>query len=123
MDGLVVTNTYDSLLRRQNLATASAAAGVLTATAYGYDAASRLESVSDGTNSAVYTYVANSPLVGNIAFEHNGQTVMTTSKMYDYLNRLTAIQSMAGSTPVASFNYNYNSANQRTTVTNVDGCY
>jgi RHS repeat-associated protein len=96
---------------------------VLTATAYGYDAASRLQSVSDGTNAAVYTYIANSPLVGNIGFEHNGQTVMTTSKTDDYLNRLTAIRSAVGSTPVASFNYNYNTANQRTTVTNVDGSY
>jgi len=45
----------------------------------------------DWTNTAVYSYLANSPLVGNIGFQHNGQTVMTTSKTYDYLNRLTAI--------------------------------
>jgi len=62
----------------------------------------------DWTNTAVYSYLANSPLVGNIGFQHNGQTVMTTTKNYDYLNRLTAIhQRDAGpnQNPVASFDY------------------
>ncbi|MDR3411032.1 MAG: hypothetical protein P4L87_08845 [Formivibrio sp.] len=45
---------------------------------------------------------------------------MTTTKQYDFLDRLTAIQSTAGAAPVASFNYQYNSANQRTQVTNAD---
>ena len=122
LNGLTVTNTYDALLRRQNLAVDSSA-GVLASTIYGYDAASRLATVGDGTNTAVYTYLANSPLVGNIGFQHNGQTVMTTTKSYDYLNRLTAISSAAGSSPMASFNYNYNLANQRTASTNVDNSY
>jgi len=91
--------------------------------ASGYDITSRLATVGDGTNAAVYTYLANSALVGNIGFQHNGQTVMTTTKSYDYLNRLTAISSAAGSSPMASFNYNYNLANQRTASTNVDNSY
>jgi len=94
--------------------------------ASGYDITSRLATVGDGTNTAVYTYLANSPLVSNIGFQHNGQTVMTTSKTYDYLNRLTAIhQRDAGPNlnPVASFDYNYNLANQRTAATNVDNSY
>lgn len=79
-------------------------------------------------NTAVYAYLANSPLVGNIAFQHNGQTVMTTTKTYDYLNRLTAIQSQRDAgpnygNPVASFNYNYNLANQRTAATNADNSH
>jgi hypothetical protein len=34
----------------------------------------------DWTNTAVYSYLANSRLVGNIGFQHKGQTVMTTGK-------------------------------------------
>jgi len=125
LDGLSVTNGYDNLLRRTTLAALSANSQLLS-TAYGYNAASRLSTVSDGTNSAAYTYVANSPLLGNIVFQHNGQTVMTTTKAYDNLNRLTSISSIGGASsasPISSFNYNYNFANQRGTVTNADNSY
>ena len=47
---------------------------------------------------------------------------MTTSNKYDYLNRLTSVSSTgaaSGAVP-ASFNYAYNSANQRTRSTLVD---
>jgi RHS repeat-associated protein len=88
--------------------------------AYGYDAASRLLTVTGGTGAATYSYLANSPLVGQITFANTGQTVMTTAKHYDFLNRLSSIQSSVEVAPVASFNYQYNSANQRTQVTNAD---
>lgn len=125
LDGLSVANGYDALLRRTNVSLLDSSASVLTATAYGYDADSRLATVSDGTNTAAYSYVANSPLVGQIVFTNNGTLRMTTTKQYDYLNRLTQISSTpngSGATPV-SFNYNYNTANQRTAATNTDNCY
>jgi len=51
---------------------------------YGYDNASRLQTVSDGNNnSAAYTYLVNSPLVSQIAFKQSGNTRMTTTKSYD----------------------------------------
>ena len=56
----------------------------------------------------------------NIVFQQNGATRMTTTKAYDNLNRLTSIRSGAGVSPVASFSYAYNSANQRSSVTNAD---
>jgi RHS repeat-associated protein len=120
LNGLSVTNAYDNLLRRTAVALASQSA---TLTQYGYDAASRLQTVSSGTSSATYTYLANSPLVSQITFASNGVTRMTTTKSYDNLNRLTAIQSAAGVSPVASFNYANNTANQRTSVTNTDNSY
>ena len=84
----------------------------------------RLSTVNDGNgDTANYNYLANSPLVGQIAFANSGTTRMTTTKQYDYLNRLTAIQSSAGTSPTASFNYAYNSANQRTQATCVDNSY
>jgi len=72
--------------------------------------------VSDGTNSASYGYLANSPLVSQIAFTNNGAQRLVTTKSYDNVNRLTA----SVSSSVASFGYAYNSANQRTSITNLD---
>jgi RHS repeat-associated protein len=123
LDGVSVTNGYDALLRRTNL-TALAGGIRLSSANYGYDTVSRLQTVSDGTNSASYGYVENSPLVGNIVFQRNGQIVMTTIKQYDYLNRLTSIGSSRSQfLPVNSFAYNYNLAGQRTSVTNNDNTY
>jgi len=80
-------------------------------------------SVTDNTGgtpySAGYSYIANSPLVSQITFKQGATTRMTTSKSYDYLNRLTSISSAAAG-GTNSFACSYNSANQRTGVTNVD---
>ena len=46
---------------------------------------------------------------------------MTTTKQYDYLNRLKGISSSSSSS--SSFSYAYNQANQRTQVTNTDTSY
>ena len=82
----------------------------------------RRPAVSDGVNSATYSYLANSPLVQNIVFQQNGSTRMTTTKQDDNLNRLQSISSVPNSqlqSPISN-SYAYNDANQRTAVTNVD---
>jgi len=122
LDGLSITNIYDSLLRRTNVSVKNGTI-VLTGTGYSYDNASRFLSVTDGTNSATYSYAANSPLVGQIEFKNNGTTRMTTTKQYDALNRLSTINSQPSSDTAVSFAYDYNSANQRTRVTLADGSY
>ncbi|MGA2540510.1 MAG: RHS repeat-associated core domain-containing protein [Verrucomicrobiota bacterium] len=48
---------------------------------------------------------------------------MTTSNTYDYLNRLAAISSVSSGSSVVNYQYQYNSANQRTAVTDVDNTY
>jgi hypothetical protein len=57
-------------------------------------------------------------LIGQITFKRGGTTEMTTTKQYDYLNRLTSISSTGGAiaTSPISFNYTYNNANERTMV-------
>jgi RHS repeat-associated protein len=119
---LSFTDIYDSLLRRTNVSVKNGTA-VMAGTFYGYDNASRLATVTDGTNSATYTYVANSPLVGQIEFKNNGTTRMTTTKSYDKLNRLTSIANVPSADSTVSFAYDYNNANQRTRVTQADGSY
>ncbi len=122
LNGLNVTNGCDQCLRRTNLPLLSPSSQLLTSTAHAYDPASRLLTVGDGANRGTYDNLDNSPLVAQIAFATNGTTVRTTTKAYDYLNRLTNIASSSSSFSSA-FAYQYNSANQRTSVTNVDGSY
>jgi RHS repeat-associated protein len=124
LNGLTVSNTYDGLLRRSDLSSFNDVT-LLTHVTYGFDVASRLLSVSDGTNNATYSYLANSHLMSNIVFQQNTTTRMTTTKSYDNLGRLTSIGSVPSGIGVApvSFEYQYNLANQRTAVTNADGSY
>ena len=105
----------NQFLRRTNLT--AAAASVLSRTTYGYDSTSRLATVNDGTNdTATYSHLANSPLVGQIVLANNGLTRMTTSRTYDFLNRLTQVSSAPSGAgqAVLSAGYNNNPANQRT---------
>jgi len=102
LNGLNVTNSYDQYLRRTNL-TANATAGILVQAVYGYDGASRLQTVNGGNNdTATYSYLANSSLVGQISYANNGATRMTTSKQYDFLNRMTQISSLPGAAGLAT---------------------
>ena len=119
LGGLSVSNVYDALLRRTTNGLWKGSL-CLTQTRYTYDAASRLRSLSDGASSATYSYLANSPLVGQIGLTNDGALRMTTTKSYDMLNRLTNIVSAPTASPAVSFKYGYNSANQRTGVTNAD---
>ena len=113
----IITNTYDSLLRRSSLASLGQSAS------YAYDNASRVQSVSDGTHSVTYTFLPNSAMVSNIVFQTSGVTKMTTTKNYDDLNRLTAISSQPSDGSPVSYNYTYNLANQRTQRMDADGSY
>ncbi len=113
-----MSSQFDTDLRRTNM-TLKNGSTTLNQAIYTYDAASRLVSVSDGTYVATNTYLAYSPLVGQIVFASNTVTRMTTSKQYDFLNRLNAISS----TPSNSFTYQYNSSNQRTMSQLADGSY
>ncbi len=121
-NGIVVSNRYDSLLRRTDVAVVIDGT-VVGSTSYGYDTAGRLSTVSHGTNNATYSYIANSPLIGQITFTNGMSLRMTTSKSYDYLNRLTLITNHvpAAGTESPAFAYVLNPANQRTNITHSDG--
>ena len=79
------------------------------------------ETVGDGNQTATYSYLANSPLVDQITFDQSGTNRMTSTKAYDYANRLTSMSHADGQSAVlASYAYGYNAANQRTNVTHAD---
>jgi len=82
-----------------------------------------LTNVTDGTYSAGYSYLANSPLISQITFRQSGSTKVTTTKQYDYLNRLLSISSSPSSSLPISYAYGYNDANQRARVALNDGSF
>src|SRR6266540_3497584 len=124
LGGLSVTNGYDTLLRRTALSALNSSTPLLQHS-FAFDSASRLTNVTDGTYSAAYAYLANSPLVSQITLKSNTTARMTTTKQYDYLNRLLSISSSPSSSsslPI-SYAYAYNDANQRTRVALNDGSF
>jgi RHS repeat-associated protein len=72
--------------------------------------------------SATYDYLANSPLVSQIAFSTDQTLKMTTSKQYDFLDRLTNIASILalGGSLASSSAYQYDLLDQRTRHTTAD---
>jgi YD repeat-containing protein len=123
LNGVAITNSYDQFLRRTNI-TAHCTSTALLQHSYAYDEASRLATVSDGTNSAAYGYLDDSMLVETITFAQNGTNRMVTTKSYDYLNRLTNIATVnAAMATLSSHGYRYNTASQRTSATLADGAY
>jgi RHS repeat-associated protein len=117
-----VTNTFDTLMRRTGFQ-AKAGSTVKASYTFGYDNASRLQGVSDGTNNANYTYLANSPLINQITLKSNTATRLTVTKSYDYLNRPLNISSAPSAASPLSFGYGMNDANQRVQVTLADGSF
>jgi RHS repeat-associated protein len=122
LDGISVTNGFDHLLRRTNLVVFNGTTQLLSRT-FAYAPGQGFATVSDGTNSASYSYLANSSLISQITFAQSGTTRMVTTKQYDFLNRLTNIVSTTNGAAISSFAYANNSANQRTSVTNFDATY
>ena len=84
---------------------------------------SGLQTVASGLDIAEYSYLANSALVEQIQFRHDGTTRMTRTNQYDALNRLTALGSVVAGGETVGFAYGYTPANQRQAVTNADGSY
>jgi len=123
LDGIALDYAQDSLNRPAGYAATMGSQTVASAS-YGYDTAGRLGTVTAGDDVFAYSYIQSSgSLVGGITAQHNGNPVMTTTKSYDGLNRLTAISQQVGSNVVSSHAYTYNQADQRTRATREDGAY
>jgi RHS repeat-associated protein len=119
LNGLTLDRTYDGYARLQTLSVPS----VYTA-GYDYDAASRLDTVTQGTRTAKYAYVPNSPLVESVTIKNNGTLRLTTTKGYDRLNRLGSIANTpSAATPAHTVGYDYNAANQRAKATREDATF
>jgi RHS repeat-associated protein len=122
LNGLSVDRGYDSLFRLGSVSALSASSA-LNQIGYAYDAASRMDTVTQGANSATYAYLANSPLIESVTFKQGAATRLVTSKAYDNLNRLSSVGNLPSVGTTRSFAYQYNGANQRVRATQHDGAY
>jgi RHS repeat-associated protein len=126
LDGLavVIDNAFpgspQSLLRRESLEVKNGGVAIAgTTRTYGYDTASRLESVTSAGYSVQYGYLPNSELVETSTFRQDTQPQpsprLTTSRTFDFLNRLQSISHAPSATlqPSLARAYAYNRANQR----------
>ena len=120
--GMETVYNYDSLLRRDELLL-NQGATTLALTSYGYDAASRLEEVMSGDLEVVYSRLANSSLLDDTTYEMSSTPVMTVSRSYDALNRLTGIGATPGVGPARSVGYQFDSAGRRERATREDDSY
>ena len=119
LGGLSVNRSFDALARLSGLSVPS-----VNSVTYSYDFASRLGTVTSGANSATYGYLPNSPLVDSVTFAQGGSTRLTTTKVYDNLNRLASIVSQPSALNTQlSTAYTYNAANQRTRATREDNAF
>ncbi|MEI6780001.1 MAG: TIGR02269 family lipoprotein [Verrucomicrobiota bacterium] len=123
LTGLSLANGYDGLLRRSTVSVLNGATP-LTSAGFGYDGASRLQSVAFGSTSATYGYVPNSLLVSNIAFKLNTTTMLTTTRKHDLLDRLASVSSVNNQqTTVSSFAYAFDLLDQRTSAVCADNAF
>jgi RHS repeat-associated protein len=122
LGGFGVHRTFNSTARLSSVSALSGSS-VLNQIGYSYDAASRMDTVTSGASTATYAYVPNSPLVGSVTFKQSGTTRLTTTKTCDLLNRLASVSSAPSASSVLSYQYSYNSANQRTRATREDSRY
>jgi len=105
--------TYDALGRRSSMSVTGGAS-----TNYTYDGMSRLATVSDGTRTATYSRVSGSNLLANTTINNGTSDILTASRTYDILDRLTNITSNG-----ISYNYTYDNSDKRTKNTLSDGSY
>ena len=118
LDGVAVTIGYDSFLRRQSLQTARGA-NTLSSQTYGYDPASRLQTVTSDSQTATFAYHPNSGLLNTTTF--TGGT--SFGRSYDSNGRLETITITPAADSARSYTYTYNNLNQRMRVTREDGSY
>ncbi|MDR3578326.1 MAG: hypothetical protein P4L50_31070 [Anaerolineaceae bacterium] len=123
LNGITVSNHFDPYKGRDAVAVLNNATEMLEDD-YGYDAYGRLGSVSSGGCSATYGYVPNSDLLQSTTFKNGGgNTVLTTTRTWDFGMRLRSIANVVDSTPVTSHSYQYDALNRRTQATLEDGSF
>src|SRR6185295_7712508 len=120
--GVAVKRGYNNFMQMTSL---TANTPTSLSQSFTYDNAGRLSTAVDGNYNVTYSYEPNSDLVSQIVFKTNTVAVLTTTRKWDYLNRLTRTKSTpsgSGELPT-DYRYTYNDANQRVSIISSDGSY
>ncbi|MDX2109175.1 MAG: LamG-like jellyroll fold domain-containing protein [Verrucomicrobiota bacterium] len=121
--GWKVEYPQDSLLRRGGVKLWEGATNRMDV-AYGYDSASRLQTISEGSLSQTYGYANYSGTVESQTFKRDTTTVLTTAQPRDSLGRLKTITHEAtGFGSGFGYSLQYNDMNQITRRTETGGAY
>ena len=120
LSGLTVSNHFDPLRGRDLVVLLSGTNAVVTAS-YGYDDYNRLNAVTSGVETVSYGYAPNSDRLQATSFKHNGTSVLTTTRAWEFDSRLQSIANSVNNAPVSSHRYQYDAANRRTRVFLEDG--
>ncbi len=89
---------------------------------YGFDAYGRLGTVTRGSESVSYGYVANSDLLSETTCSYGG-AVLTATRTWDYGSRLRSIANTTNGVAVASYAYTHDGLGRRTQSTLADGSW
>ena len=122
LGGFSTAAGYDSVLRK-NAFSVTRGTNLIAGTAWTYDALSRMESVTQGTESATTAYHTNSSLPDTLIHKRGAATVLTTSKTFDALGRLEVLTHAPSTGPPVVFDYGYNAAGLRDTITSADNAF
>ena len=94
---------------------------VTHATGYQYTSASRLDSVTTGTENATYGYLANSDAIQTLTFKSGSTTRLTTTRSYDTSDRLVGVTHAYGTSQVQTFGVSeFDAMNRRKKITRED---
>jgi RHS repeat-associated protein len=116
LTGLSLEREYDALHRLESLSVPGA-----TLVDYGYDDASRLKTITQGTRVATIGYKSNVGTVQTVTTAVSGTERVKHKRTTDNLGRVSQVDTTGnGTTLHASRTYTYNDANQRTRVEHED---
>jgi YD repeat-containing protein len=119
-NGRSLSYTFDTLGRRTQLIVQDNTSS--RTTNYTYDAAGRLDKLTDAAGQLIIDYDYN-PTTGSLQRETNGNGTYTTYE-YDAAGQLTKIGNYApNGTATSQFEYIYNDLGQRTQVKSLDGTW
>ncbi len=122
LEDVSLTHSHDALLRRAALEVNGPGAIPLHQSAYGYDSAGRLQTVSSGPDAAAYDYLPNSSLIGSLTRQRAGGPAIAAAHVLDALGGLQEISTSVGAAPpVSSRVYTHNARNQRAAAQTEDG--
>jgi RHS repeat-associated protein len=114
LSGQSLTRGFDALRRLQTLSVPS-----VYSVSYGYDDASRLSTITEGTRVATQGYHATQGYPETIAIANSSVPRLTATRALDNLGRVASVTAPS----VASVAYDYNAANQRIRATREDASY
>ena len=119
-NGITLSNRYNPVFGRDRVLAKGTSWSIDSI--YGFDTCGRLSTVTRGSESVSYGYLANSDLLSQTT-NSSGGPVLTTTRTWDYGSRLRSIANTTNGVAVASYAYTYDGLGRPTQSTLADGSW